>query len=188
MGDNLSYTSVGTNLQITQVTAGKYFSCALLYNRRTESRTPIMKCWGNNAFGQLGYGDTTQRGDGGGEMGDNLPIINLGTNLSPTLIVAGDFHNCAILDDNSTTDEETHVKCWGYNTSGQLGYGNEDNLGDDTTEMGDNLSYVNLGSNVKVKSLDANGSHTCAIIDNTSTTLEEGLLKCWGKTNTDSLD
>ncbi len=34
---------------------------------------------GWNGFGQLGHGDTTDRGDVAGEMGDNLPAIDLGT-------------------------------------------------------------------------------------------------------------
>ena len=37
-----------------------------------------MKCWGRNAYGELGYGDTQYRGDGPGSMGDDLPSISLG--------------------------------------------------------------------------------------------------------------
>jgi alpha-tubulin suppressor-like RCC1 family protein len=36
-----------------------------------------LKCWGFNGYGELGLGDTTNRGDNPGEMGDNLPTVKL---------------------------------------------------------------------------------------------------------------
>ena len=39
----------------------------------------------------LGYGDTQNRGDGGGEMGDNLPSVDLGSGRSAKFIAAGGF-------------------------------------------------------------------------------------------------
>ena len=38
-----------------------------------------LKCWGYNFYGQLGLGDTNDRGDQGGEMGDSLPSVDLGS-------------------------------------------------------------------------------------------------------------
>jgi len=38
-----------------------------------------VKCWGPGFGGRLGYGDTTSRGDGPNEMGDNLPYVDLGS-------------------------------------------------------------------------------------------------------------
>jgi hypothetical protein len=37
-----------------------------------------IKCWGDNFYGQLGLGDTSARGDNGGEMGNSLPVVDLG--------------------------------------------------------------------------------------------------------------
>lgn len=51
----------------------------------------------------------------------------------------GYTYNCHI----STSGD---VKCWGYNGDGQLGQENTESLGDESGEMGDNLSTVDLGS------------------------------------------
>jgi len=36
-----------------------------------------VKCWGLNSFGQLGYGDTENRGDQASDMGANLLDVDL---------------------------------------------------------------------------------------------------------------
>ena len=36
-----------------------------------------MKCWGDCGYGECGYGDTISRGMVSGDMGDNLPIVDL---------------------------------------------------------------------------------------------------------------
>ena len=79
-----------------------------------------MKCWGYNDNGQLGYGDTNNRGDGPNEVGDFLPTVDLGTGKKAKQISAGFRHTCAVLNDDS-------VKCWGSGGYGQLGYGNNNN-------------------------------------------------------------
>jgi uncharacterized repeat protein (TIGR01451 family) len=132
-----------------------------------------VKCWGANFYGQLGQGDTTNRGDNPNELGDNLPAINLGTGRTATAITAGQAHTCALLDNNT-------VKCWGFNGTGQLGVGSThnhgdglDTLGEPADDMGDNLPIINLGTGRTATAITAGGSHTCAIRDNTTTV-------CWG--------
>ena len=52
------------------VTAGTETSCARLDNA-------TVKCWGSNTVGQLGLGDTANRGDAPNEMGNYLPTVPL---------------------------------------------------------------------------------------------------------------
>ena len=54
------------------------------------------KCWGGNHYGQLGQGDTNNRGDADGEMGDNLKIIDLGSDFFVDQISCGAFYTCAL--------------------------------------------------------------------------------------------
>eukprot|EP01083_Nonionella_stella_P166590 557423_1 len=70
MGDNLLDIDLGSNFIPKQLTAGSHHTCALSTARK-------VKCWGFNGYGQLGYGDTNNRGDGdiitgANEMGDSL--------------------------------------------------------------------------------------------------------------------
>ena len=65
-----------------------------------------VKFWGYNNNGQLGQGNTTNIGDGSGEMGDNLSAIDLGTGRTATAIAAGRYMAMAILDNGT-------VKAWG---------------------------------------------------------------------------
>ena len=127
MGDNTGEMAVlpsidlGTGRTATAIDTGNYHSCALLDNAS-------VKCWGENAQGQLGIDNTNLMGDETGDMGDNLPSIDLGTGRTATAIAAGYFHSCAALDNGA-------VKCWGDNFHGQLGIGTTDDMGNNTGEM-----------------------------------------------------
>ncbi len=160
MGDALPAVNLGTGRYAVQVAAGGQHSCALLDNA-------TVKCWGYNDYGELGQGHTNNIGTAADGMGDALPIVNLGNGRTATQIVAGYEHTCALLDNQS-------VKCWGENSSGQLGQGNTDTIGDQSGEMGDNLNAVALGTGRSVKQITAGFTHTCALLDG-------GEVKCWGK-------
>lgn len=71
MGSNLVPVSLaGTFIDIF----GKSTSlCAV------ESFTFKVKCWGENGLGQLGLGDTNDRGNDPGEMGSALAYLNFGS-------------------------------------------------------------------------------------------------------------
>ncbi|MEY3366844.1 MAG: hypothetical protein RIS71_1581 [Actinomycetota bacterium] len=125
MGDSLSPIDLGPGRTATQIAVGGAHSCALLDNYD-------VKCWGQNDMGQLGYGDTANRGDGSNEMGSNLPAIQFPSGRSARNLVAGANHTCALLDDAS-------VICWGANDFGQLGQNSITAIGDSPTAEVDQL-------------------------------------------------
>ena len=71
MGDNLASIDLGAGKTTKEVFAGSYHTCAILND-------DSVKCWGSGHFGRLGSGNTQDRGDGANEMGDNLPVVDLG--------------------------------------------------------------------------------------------------------------
>ena len=115
---------------------------------------------GEAQYGQLGYGDTTDK------TSPDSSSIDLGTGRTAIQIACGSNHTCVILDDGT-------VKCWGYNNNGQLGLGDTNNRGDGSSEMGDNLPIVDLGTGRTAVQISASQSHTCVIPD-------DGSVKCWG--------
>lgn len=159
MGDNLPYVNLGTGRTVKIISAAGHNTCAVLDNNK-------VKCWGHNGFGQLGMGHSSGVGHNSGDMGDNLPYVDLGTGRTAQTITTAGFFSCAILDNDK-------LKCWGRNNYGQLGLEDTDNRGDDPSEMGDNLPYVNLGTGAKLESASTFYDHVCAV-------LKTGALKCWG--------
>ena len=147
-----------TDAPVTNLVAGGRHTCALF-------ETGQVKCWGDNGSGQLGLGDMNHRGDEAGEMGDELPPVDLGTNRTAIAIAAGGSHTCAILDDG-------RIKCWGANARGQLGLGDMAARGDEPCEMGEDLPPVDLGG-ARAVAVAAGSAHTCALLD-------DGTVRCWG--------
>lgn len=159
MGDNLAPVDLGTGRTAKDISGGLSSTCAILDNDR-------IKCWGDNDYGQLGYGDTTWRGWGAGQMGDNLPTVDLGPGRTAKSVQSMWFSTCAILDNDS-------LKCWGFNDRGELGQGDTARRGDNPNEMGAALAPIGLGAGRSVKSLARGVTHNCALLDN-------GQVKCWG--------
>ncbi|NCZ93051.1 MAG: hypothetical protein EBZ00_03610, partial [Actinobacteria bacterium] len=159
MGDSLAAIDLGVGRTVQQIAVGGFHSCALLDNN-------AVKCWGRNAAGQLGYGDTSNRGDAANEMGSNLPAVQFPTGRTARNIVAGANHTCALLDDAS-------VICWGANEYGQLGQDSTSSIGDGVGESVASTPSINLGTGRTALALAAGDSHTCAILDNYT-------VKCWG--------
>lgn len=159
MGDNLPTVDVGTGRKVYNVDAHGGSTCAVLDDSS-------LKCWGANANGQLGLGDTAARGNAPGQMGDALPAVSLGTGLKPIQVAVGATSSCVLFQSGS-------VKCWGDNSSGQLGQGDTVARGDNPNEMGDNLPPIALGTGRTVLKVGVGTGYACAQLDNDT-------LKCWG--------
>lgn len=136
---------------VVQIAAGGSHTCALLNDR-------TVRCWGRNANGQLGYGNTTPIGDN--EAPSTAGPVDVGGTVKQ--IAAGGTHTCALL-------ESGEVRCWGQGTLGRLGYGNPTSIGD--TELPSLVGPVDVGG--PVAQIAAGTSHTCAV-------LESGAVRCWG--------
>jgi hypothetical protein len=150
---------------LKRLVAGDAHTCVLTGQSR-------VRCWGDNQYGQLGYGNAIDVGDAPNRLpytaGDVALPVDPMTSLpfDPVLqLVAGNNHTCVL-------QQSGLVYCWGRNNFGQLGYNRTDNLGDG--EAVTSFGYVTLGD--QATRIAAGGDHTCAI-------LSSGALRCWGLNN-----
>ncbi len=129
--------------------AGDQHTCALLTDYR-------VRCWGEGVavgyLDEVDVGAVTSPGDVGDVYVGGLTVQ----------IVAGRRHTCALLWDGD-------VVCWGEASSGQLGYGSTEAVGDDDHPA--NAGNVPLGA--AAVELAAGDDHTCAV-------LQGGRVRCWG--------
>ena len=128
MGDSLAAVALGTGHHATAISAGTSTVCAILETGQT-------KCWGDNSYGELGLGDTKNRGALTTDMGDSLPFVNLNATSLQSVSV-GNYHACALLSDSS-------LKCWGDNRFGELGLGDTNARGVQAGQMGAALPAIN---------------------------------------------
>lgn len=117
---------------VTQVASGAQHTCTL-------SATGVVRCWGDNQYGQLGDNSTAIR--------RVLPVEVSGLAAGVAALTAGTDHTCALLVGGA-------VKCWGRNIAGQLGDGS-------TTDHSTPVDVVGLGSGVAA--IDAGGFSSCAL-------------------------
>ena len=138
-----SPVSVGVTNNLQEIFNGLAHQCLL--------SSGSLSCWGWNSFGQTGSGSTGSPRTPPGQV----------SGLSGTVIKAGLGwqHSCAVLSTGT-------VRCWGWNTSGQIG--------DGTT--GTRLTATQVPSLTDVVDVAAGFEHTCAL-----TSTNGGEVFCWGR-------
>ena len=136
---------------VSKVSAGVGFACAL----SAPGVNGVVRCWGANNAGQLGDGTATQR---------TRPVqvkANATTALKGvTQIAAGGSSACALFTNGA-------VRCWGLNTSGQLG---------NNTVVSSKFPVQVAGINgvaAKATAITVGANFACARISN-------GTVRCWG--------
>jgi alpha-tubulin suppressor-like RCC1 family protein len=136
-------------LTFAQIDAGNQFTCGLDPAGRAY-------CWGDNRFGQLGDGSTTNR---------TSPTPVAGGHTFVALSTGG-FHACAL---TATGD----LYCWGYNSLGQLGAASS-NQCVYFQSYACSLTPIHVGNARRFMAVDPGTLHTCALDVN-------GKGFCWGR-------
>jgi len=114
IGDNESPATFGVSVfaqgeKVQSPSLGFNATCAIVAGSG-------LRCWGLNASGQAGYPKTTNLGIDNATTPSLIGQVNVGSGRSVKSAYTGTSTSCAILDDDS-------VKCWGWNNTGQLGFG-----------------------------------------------------------------
>lgn len=148
--------------QFWWLAAGRRHTCGLGSNAS-------LYCWGDNAFGQLGDGTTTQRTtptEVGGPA-DWGGVRNFGSlpQFSSRRLATGDDHTCVVSTDTELANPRPGLTfCWGRGSRGQLGNGS----------TSDRPTPAPVVGGVRFESLAAGADHTCGIEWNTFA------MYCWG--------
>lgn len=143
---------------VTQISAGGDNTCALLSDK-------TVRCWGNNAFGQLGVGFT----DAGFDAAPySIPNAVPGLTAIDE-IATGDYQDYNAW--NCVRSGTTGIRCWGDDSYGELGKGDAslDTSNPQTTPT----AVVGLTA---AKQLSLYGGESCALDPS-------GKIACWGNNN-----
>jgi len=126
------------------IAAGAEHTCALREGR--------VRCWGSNAFHQLG--DPALANGRGVFRAEAREVSGLARVIA---LGAGTHHTCAIRDSGEAL-------CWGHGGYGQLGDGGRE----------DRATPARVPLEAQVVSISGGDGHTCAA-------LRDGAVYCWGR-------
>ncbi|MDD5222564.1 MAG: fibronectin type III domain-containing protein [bacterium] len=127
-----------------EISAGGSHTCARLSDN-------TIKCWGRNGYGTLGNGSNSSY--------SVIPVTVSGITTAAEISAGSSMdegHTCARLTDNT-------IRCWGYNSTGQLG---------DGTGISSNVPVAVIGITT-ASEISTGFDHTCA-------RLNDNTVKCWG--------
>ena len=138
---------------VTFLDAGGSSACAGL-------ASGALRCWGQNSSGQLGDGTTSS-----GATSTPVAVSGIdGVTLKATSVSVGTAHACAQMLSGG-------VRCWGLNSSGQLGDGTTINRPSPVV-----VKAVGGASLSGAHAVAAGSAHTCAILGSGGS----ASVSCWG--------
>ena len=148
LGDGTA-TDRTTPVDVTGLTSGVAAVSTMFAHTCAVTTAGDVKCWGSNFYGQLGDGTTPLR---------TTPVDVTGLTSGVAAVSTGGLHTCALTTLGA-------LKCWGFNSYGQLGDGTSGNVRTTPVDV--------TGLTTEIAAVSAGADHTCALTT-------AGGLKCWG--------
>ena len=128
-----SANAIAVPSQWLDLSSGNHHVCGIAANNS-------LWCWGNNMWGEVGDGSTTQK---------NFPT-HIGADLDWKTLALGEYHSCALKNSGS-------LYCWGENDEGQVG---------DGTTVTARVAPTVVNGDTNWAAVDGGGLHTCALKTN----------------------
>ena len=147
--------AVAGDRRFIQILVGFRHTCAL-------TSSGVAFCWGENAHGQLGVGDSTGPQICGGVPCSIRPVRVADGHVFRQVRPGGE-HTCGL-------DDQHRYFCWGNNVFGQIGDGTR------TTRV----KPVAVAGGLQFVQVSAGGMHTCGVTS-------AHLAYCWGRNATGQL-
>jgi len=144
-------TGVLSGKTLTKIRSGLKSVCAI-------DSAGSMYCWGQNNYGQLGNGSTTNSSNPVA-----VPLTGLLAGKTILDVGVGTYSTCVLASDSN-------VYCWGFNTNGQLGNGSTTNS---LTPVAVDTSGALSGKTVQIITSGPYNDYTCV-------RASDGQVYCWG--------
>jgi alpha-tubulin suppressor-like RCC1 family protein len=155
------YTGNASGARFGDITAGWKHTCGVTITSGGLFGVGAVMCWGVNTYGQLGSSSNVAR-NAVFTPSSGLDAVTDARSVSG--VDAGEMHTCAVMTSGG-------VRCWGYNSVGQLGSASGGNKSAPTDTA---------GLPGPIQDVAAGVGHTCALT-------RVGTVACWGANDTGQL-